>query len=271
MVSAFAARQRLALAQTKVGEKSNEIPAIPALLDMLSIEGAVVTIDAMGRQREIAGKIIDKKADYILALKGNQGTLREHVELFANEQNTKGFADTTVSADETVDGDHGRIETRRVTVVHDVARLQKRHDWPGLAGLVVVGSAREIGMRTERETRYYLTSSAWRADRLGPMVRDHWEVENGLHGIVTFPREGRERTIRGTDCHAAATTSLQQFGTMCEEGEIRTALRRKPGIAGVSSDRRPSLCSTPLGRHSTAVRRASTDFRQPPEPATWQG
>ena len=91
MVSAFAARQRLVLAQTKVNEKSNEIVAIPALLDMLSIEGAIVTIDAMGCQRNIAQKIIDKKADYVLALKDNQGTLREDVELFANEQKTKGF------------------------------------------------------------------------------------------------------------------------------------------------------------------------------------
>ena len=99
MVSAFAARQRLVLAQTKVGEKANEIVAIPALLDMLSIEGAVVTIDAMGCQRDIASKIIDKKADYILALKGNQGTLRDDVELFANEQKARGFADTQVSVD----------------------------------------------------------------------------------------------------------------------------------------------------------------------------
>ena len=91
MVSAFAARQRLVLAQTKVGEKSNEIVAIPALLDMLSIEGAVVTIDAMGCQREIASKIIDKKADYILALKGNQGTLREDVELFVKRAENQGF------------------------------------------------------------------------------------------------------------------------------------------------------------------------------------
>ena len=90
-VSAFAARQRLVLAQTKVNEKSNEIVAIPALLDMLSIEGAIVTIDAMGCQRNIAQKIVDKKADYVLALKGNQGTLRDDVELFANEQKANGF------------------------------------------------------------------------------------------------------------------------------------------------------------------------------------
>src|SRR5450759_3514749 len=118
MVSAFAARQRLVMGQVAVVEKSNEIVAIPALLDMLSIEGAVVTIDAMGCQRGIARKIIDKKADYILALKGNQGTLLEDVELFANEQKTNGFKNAKISRHKTVDGDHGRIETRTYTVIH---------------------------------------------------------------------------------------------------------------------------------------------------------
>jgi predicted transposase YbfD/YdcC len=207
MVSAFAARQRLVLAQTKVGEKSNEILAIPALLDMLSIEGAIVTLDAMGCQRDIASKIIDKKADYILALKGNQGTLREDVELFANEQRAKGFSDTTVSADETVDGDHGRIETRRVTVVHDVAWLQKRHAWPGLRGLIVIDSTREIGALIERETRYYLTSSAWRAERLGPMVRDHWAVENGLHWVM-------DMTFRDDECRIRTEHAPENFVTL---------------------------------------------------------
>ena len=109
MVSAFAARQRLVLGQIKVAEKSNEIVAIPRLLDMLAIEGAIVTIDAIGCQREIASKIIGKKADYMLALKGNQGTLREDVELFANEQKARNFKDSTISQDKSVDGDHGRI------------------------------------------------------------------------------------------------------------------------------------------------------------------
>jgi len=207
VVSAFAARQRLVLAQTKVGEKSNEILAIPALIDMLSIEGALVTIDAMGCQRGIAQKIIDKKADYILALKGNQGTLREDVELFANEQKAKGFSDTTVSADETVDGDHGRIETRRVTVLHDIAWLQERHDWPGLKGIVVIDSTREIGARTERETRYYLTSSASRAEQLGPMVRDHWAVENSLHWVM-------DMTFHDDECRIRTEHAPENFVTL---------------------------------------------------------
>lgn len=128
MVSAFAARQRLVLGQVKVAEKSNEIVAIPKLLAMLAIEGAIVTIDAMGCQRGIAKQIVEGKADYVLALKGNQTTLREDVELFAAEQKANGFKDTTVSRHETVDGDHGRIETRTYTAIHDVTWLQERHN-----------------------------------------------------------------------------------------------------------------------------------------------
>src|SRR5262249_46463612 len=131
MVSAFAAPQRLVMGQVGVAEKSNEIVAIPALLDMLAIEGAVVTIDAMGCQRAIAKKITDKKADYIIALKGNQGTLHEDVKLSAAEQTARDFKDTTVSRHKTVDGDHGRIETRNYTAIHDVSWFKERHDGRG--------------------------------------------------------------------------------------------------------------------------------------------
>src|SRR5208283_3142494 len=138
------ARQRLVLGQVKVAQKSNEIVAIPKLLDMLAIEGAIVTLDAMGCQRQIAQKIVDKKADFVLALKGNQGTLQDDVKLFVEEQQAKGFADTKISRDQTVDGDHGRIETRKTTVIHDVEWLRDRHDWPDLKSVVVVESTREI-------------------------------------------------------------------------------------------------------------------------------
>jgi predicted transposase YbfD/YdcC len=219
MVSAFAARQRLVLAQTKVSEKSNEIVAIPALLDMLSIEGAIVTIDAMGCQRDIAQKIIDKKADYVLALKGNQGTLRDDVELFANEQKSKGFADTTISVDQTVDGDHGRIETRRVTVIHDVAWLQERHQWPGLKAIVIVEATRETGAKTERETRYYLTSSNLLADKLGPIVRDHWAVENSLHWVM-------DMTFRDDECRIRTDNAPENFVAL-KHMAINLARRKK--------------------------------------------
>jgi predicted transposase YbfD/YdcC len=124
MVSAFAARQRLVLGQVKVAEKSNEIVAIPKLLDMLAIEGAIVTIDAMGCQRAIARKIIEKKADYVFGLKGNQGSLRDDVELLGRAEATELQGFKRSAGHETVDADHGRIETRTTTVIHDVEWLQ---------------------------------------------------------------------------------------------------------------------------------------------------
>jgi predicted transposase YbfD/YdcC len=207
MVSAFAARQRLVLAQTKVSDKSNEIVAIPALLDMLAIEGAVVTIDAMGCQRDIARKILEKNADYVLALKGNQGTLRDDVEVFATEQKARGYADTTISVDATVDGDHGRIETRRVIVVHDIGWLRERHAWPGLAGLVIVEANREIDRVSRRETRYYITSSKLQAKELGPIVRDHWSVENGLHWVM-------DMTFRDDACRIRTNNAPENVVTL---------------------------------------------------------
>ena len=160
VVSAFAARQRMVLGQVKVGEKSNEIVAIPALLELLAIEGAVVTVDAMGCQREIAQTIIDKKADYILALKGNQGTLRDDVELFAREQKAVAFKDTSVSRDTTVDGAHGRIETRTVTVFHDIGWLQDNHQWPGLKSVVMIESERETDGRSRDALLHHLARLA---------------------------------------------------------------------------------------------------------------
>jgi predicted transposase YbfD/YdcC len=206
MVSAFAARQRLVLGQVKVVEKSNEIVAIPKLLDMLAIEGAIVTIDAMGCQRDIAQKVINKNADYVLALKGNQGSLKEDVELFVTEQKAKGFADTKISQDTTVDGDHGRIETRTTTVIHDAKWLQERHNWPGLKGVVIVESSREINGKIERETRYYITSLVMLAVLLGPIVRGHWAIENSLYWVMDMVFRDDECRVRTNHAPANFTT-----------------------------------------------------------------
>ena len=220
MVSAFAARQRLVLGQVKVAEKSNEIVAIPKLLAMMAIEGAIVTIDAIGCQRDIAADILANKADYMLALKGNQGTLREDVELFAAEQKANGFKDSLVSRHETVDGDHGRIETRTTTVIHDVAWLQERHDWPGLQAVVMVESTREIADKTERETRFYITSVVWLASQLGPVIRSHWAVENSLHWVMDMVFRDDECRIR-TDHAPANFTTLKHIA--------HNLIRKAPG------------------------------------------
>ena len=164
--------------------------------DCLVVWGAVVTVDAMGCQREIAQTIIDKKADYILALKGNQGTLRDDVELFVREQKAVAFKDTSVSRDTTVDGDHGRIETRTVTVFHDIGWLQDNHQWPGLKSVVMIESERETDGKVEAETRFYITSLALLANALGPMIRSHWMVENGLHWVLDMIFRDDECRVR---------------------------------------------------------------------------
>ena len=233
MVSAFAARQRLVLGQVKVAEKSNEIIAIPKLLDRLAIEGAIegaiVTIDGMGCQREIAQKIIDKKADYVLALKGNQGSLREDVEVFAAEQKARNFADTTISRDTTIDGDHGRIETRTTTVIHDVAWLRERHGWPGLTAVVMVESSREVGGKTEQETRYYITSLVLLAHLLGPVVRSHWSVENSLHWVM-------DMVFRDDECRVRTDHAPANFAAI--KHMAQNLLRNAPGTSSLRSRRK---------------------------------
>jgi predicted transposase YbfD/YdcC len=247
MVSAFAARQRLVLGQVKVADKSNEIVAIPALLDMLTIEGAIVTIDAMGCQRDIAQKVIDKKADYILALKGNQGTLREDVELFAAEQKANGFQDSKVTRHKTVDADHGRIETRTYTVIHDVAWLQERHKWPGLQGVVMVESQREIpgpsmsASTTERETRFYITSLAWIAEQIGPAVRSHWMIENGLHWVLDMNFRDDECRVRTDHAPANFTTIKHMALNLIRRASGKDSLRLRRKVAAWDDDYLASL------------------------------
>jgi predicted transposase YbfD/YdcC len=241
MVSAFAARQRLVLGQVKVAEKSNEIVAIPRLLAMMAIEGAVVTIDAIGCQREIADQILHQKADYILALKSNQGTLREDIEVFAAEQKANGFKDTKLSRHETVDGDHGRIETRTYTAIHDVAWLQERHDWPGLRGVVMVESRREIGDKIERETRFYITSLVWLAHQLGPAIRSHWAVENSLHWVMDMVFRDDECRIRTDHAPANFTTLKHIAHNLIRRAPGKDSLRLKRKVAAWDDDFLASL------------------------------
>lgn len=241
MVSAFAARQRLVLGQVKVAEKSNEIVAIPKLLDLLAIEGAIVTIDAMGCQRSIAQKVVEKKADYVLALKGNQGSLRDDVELFVTEQKAAGFKDTTVSSERTVDADHGRIETRTTTVIHNVEWLRKRHNWPGLKAVVAVESEREIGGKTERETRYYLTSLVLAALLLAPIVRSHWAIENSLHWVLDMVFRDDECRVRTDHAPANFCTIKHMAQNLIRLGPGKGSLRLRRKAAAWDDDFLASL------------------------------
>jgi predicted transposase YbfD/YdcC len=179
MVSAWANTNNLVLAQRKVDEKSNEITAIPKLLEALQLSGAVVTIDAVGCQRAIAEQIVDKKADYILAVKENQPSLLADIK--------DSFQMLPADAvDEEIDCGHGRVERRRCAVLADLSLLDKPEEWASLQGLVRIQAERyhKATGKTERETRYYITSLKPDAARLNAAIRQHWGIENKLHWVL---------------------------------------------------------------------------------------
>lgn len=184
MVSAWANANRLVLGQVKVDDKSNEITAIPKLLKLLDLAGATVTIDAMGCQKEIAKVITDQEADYVLALKENHPTLYNDVTLFFEDAKSTDFAEIDHEHHETVDGDHGRIETRRYWITSDIEWLGAKASWSNLQSIGMVQSCREIGEKVEIETRYFLTSLPAYGVRFAQAVRQHWGIENSLHWVL---------------------------------------------------------------------------------------
>lgn len=199
IVSAWANSNQLVLGQTKTSEKSNEITAIPELLNMLDIEECIITIDAMGTQKKIAETIIDKQADYILALKGNQGYLKEEVQnTFLRQQPD--------STDETVEKGHGRIETRKCEVINKLDFLDEKEQWAGLKSIARVTASREINGKQTSEERLYISSVVSDAKNFNTFIRQHWGVENSLHWTldVTF-REDDQRKRNG---YAASNFAL---------------------------------------------------------------
>ena len=160
MISAWACDQQLVPGQCKIDDKSNEITAIPGLQALLALKGAIVTIDAMGCQRRICRHIIDQQADYVIGLKGNQGSLRDDVELFPEEHPERDIGGEFIEESEAVDADHGRIETRRYTVCSNVEWLTDRHKWPGLPGLkavIMTGYTRQITGKAETVRQLYIS------------------------------------------------------------------------------------------------------------------
>ena len=205
MVSAWASASGVALGQTRVDGRSNEITAIPRLLKMLQVEGCIVTIDAMGCQKEVASKILEERADYVLAVKRNQGRLHEDVHDIFDLARKSGFDSLDHDYHETVNAGHGRVETRRCWAVSDLDHIRYVDDggqWPGLTTLVMVEGERLVGGMTTVESRYYISSLPNDASVLLNAVRSHWSIENQLHWSldVTFNEDGsRVRSGNGAE------------------------------------------------------------------------
>ena len=201
MVSAWASGNNLVLAQRKVDDKSNEITAIPKLLAALELTATVVTIDAIGCQRAIAQQITEQKADYILAVKENQGHLLADV-----KDSFRMLAADAVA--EEIDCGHGRVERRRCAVVGDLTLLDKASEWAALRSLVRIEAERfhKSTGQIERETRYYITSLAPDATRLNRAIRQHWGIENKLHWVLDVAF-GEDHSRKRTG-HAAQNFSL---------------------------------------------------------------
>ena len=194
MVSAFASECGLVLGQIKVSDKSNEITAIPELLALLDLQRAIVTIDAMGCQKEVAKQIVEKEGDYVLSLKGNQGTLHDDVK--ALFRSFPALRDLGMEEYQTTDGDHGRIEERTYRVINIPRLFTKKHDWLGLSSLIEVSNKRETQGKIQKEKRYYISSLPKDAQKLGRVIRSHWAIENTLHWILDVSFQDDESRIR---------------------------------------------------------------------------
>jgi len=236
MVSAWSAENGLALGQVKTDDKSNEITAIPALLELLETSGAIISIDAMGCQKSIAKKIIDRKADYILALKSNQPALMEQV-LGAFD------AIEPASVAESIEKGHGRIETRKCTLVTDLGLIDETLNWPSLNAVVRIESTREDALSGTRttQTRYYISSLKAPAQRFNQLIRQHWGIENTLHWTldVTFA-EDRSRIRRKNGDQNFATIRRIAFNIL-KLNQAKQSMNVKRKKAGINDSFREEL------------------------------
>jgi predicted transposase YbfD/YdcC len=240
MISAWAAGQRLVLGQLAVGAKENEITAIPELLALLSLKGAIVTIDAIGCQKKIAVAIRQKGADYLLALKENQPTLYRDVADFLVEQCAVGFQDCAAASwaeHHTSDADHGRIETRRHWITSDIGWLHERHPaWPDLTSIAMIEAVREEpGKPASRQTRFYITSIAPDAAEFARAARQHWGIENGLHWVLDVVYREDECRIRKRNGPANFATIRHMTLNLLQRTKTakKKSVRVKRGLAAL--------------------------------------
>lgn len=227
MVSAFASEAGMVLGQTKVNEKSNEIKAIPELLEWLEIRGAIITIDAMGCQKVIAEKIIERGGDYILALKGNQSSLHEEVEEFFQKNSSDKFLGESFC--ETSNKGHGRIEKRSCSVSESIEWLKERHsEWKGIKSIIRIESRRNVKGKESLELRYYISSLEGNASKILSSIRQHWGIENSLHWVLDMSFGEDQSRIRKD--HAPTNLAVIRH---CAINMIRKAKTKRQTIKGL--------------------------------------
>lgn len=209
MVSAWATQNQLILGQTKVADKSNEITAIPELLQLLEIAGCIVTVDAIGTQTDIAETIVAGGGDYLLAVKENQGHLFEDVQYLFEVDVAQGFAYARHSYAKTVNKGHGRIETRECWATEKeeyLSLVRKRQQWKNLKSIVRIVSQRQIAERIEIQTRYFISSLPADAKTILKAKRSHWKIENQVHWVLDIAFREDESRVRKD--HAAENLAL---------------------------------------------------------------
>jgi len=226
IVSAWASQNSLVLGQRKVDGKSNEITAIPELLEMLEIKECIITIDALGTQRDIAQKIIDNDANYILALKGNHPYLKQDVESLCRRSKPD-------YENETLEKGHGRIETRKCEVYNKIDLLEDIDKWPNFSSVIKVTAQREIKNKRTSETRFYISSLDHNAKEFNKYIRQHWSVENNLHWTLdmTFREDEQRKRIKYAAQNFAVIRKIA-LNLLKKEGSKKLSLKTKRLKAG---------------------------------------
>lgn len=236
VVSAWASEHRLVLGQVKVESKSNEITAIPALLELLDIKGSTITIDAMGTQTQIAERIIAKQANYVLCLKANHPTLHAQVQQWFEAAQAQNFDGIEHSYERRVEAAHHRREIRQVWAVpvSEIENLYQSQCWAGLKSVVMVVRVRHLWNKTTREVQYYLSSLPCDAPSIGRAIRQHWSIENQLHWVldVTFG-EDNSRIRNGHSPENLTLLRRMAIGLLNQETSFKRSLQQKTQRAGM--------------------------------------